>query len=180
MGGGPCGLSRYTLPVDVIQSIPCPNVTPATLIHFKCAVPWHWCRNLRGSCKMITPCYFVQTQLHCHFVIYFCRKWIISHVGKVCEPGMCTGLEEDKSQWFIWMLMLPRLVILFSLVQFNASFKTKKMHIAHETAICLNPLIRSFMGDRKFLTDPPQTNSYVCYVFTKMWGEAIFLMDTTF
>ena len=30
------------------------------------------------------------------------------------------------------------------------------------------------MGDRKFLTDPPQTNPYVCYVFTKMWVEAIF------
>ena len=95
-------------------------------------------------------------------------------MGKGCERGMCTGLEEDKTQWFKWTLLLPRLVIQFISVQFNASFKTKKTHTVHETAIYLNPLIQSFMGDRKYLTDPPPTNPYVCYVFTKMRGETIF------
>lgn len=58
-------------------------------------------------------------------------------MGKGCEPRIYTGLEEDKTQWFNWTLLLPRLVIHFSSFQFNASFKTRKTHIAHETTICL-------------------------------------------
>ena len=89
-------------------------------------------------------------------------------MGKGCESGLYTRLEEDKTQWFNWTLLLPRLVIQFGSFQFSASFKTKKTHVAHETAIFLNPPIHSFVGYRKFLTDPPQTNPYVFYVFTKI------------
>jgi hypothetical protein len=46
-------------------------------------------------------------------------------VGKVCEPGMYTGLEEDETQWFNWTLLLPRLVIQFNSVQFNSMLYLK-------------------------------------------------------
>ena len=78
-------------------------------------------------------------------------------MGKGCETGICTGLEDCKTQWLNWTFLLPRLMIRINAIQFNASFKTKKMHIAHETAICHNPPIHSFMGDRKYLADPQQT-----------------------
>jgi hypothetical protein len=80
-------------------------------------------------------------------------------VGKVCGPGIYTGLQEDKTQWFSWTLLLPRLEIQFNSVQFNASFKTKKMNTAHETTICLNPPIQ-FYGRQKIL-DRSSTDQHV-------------------
>jgi len=41
-------------------------------------------------------------------------------------------------------------------------------NVSQETAICRDPLIHSFTGDKKTVAYPQQTNTEACYVFTKM------------
>jgi hypothetical protein len=56
-------------------------------------------------------------------------------MGKVCDPEMCTGLNEAKTQWFNQTLLLPTLMMLHLKSRRQTSLTKQKFVVTHRYAV---------------------------------------------
>jgi hypothetical protein len=77
------------------------------------------------------------------------------------------GTENIWTKFCFMSLFILSVSLLANIMIYFFLISALTFHFAHKTAICHNPLIHNFKGNKKNL-DRSLIDQYVCYVFTKI------------